>query len=326
MTFDKQFKDYHESIKLTTTKKNSLRSNKDALRNKIKKAFTDNSRTPTPKFFIQGSFSMFTTINPLTKQYDIDDGLYLQHLDTSKPVSEWPSPVTVHRWVVDAIDGHTGTPPVDKSQCVRAIYANEEKHVDLPIYAEKDGTYYLAVKNVGWIESDPKVIKEWFNKASTAKGEQLRRIVRCLKGWKDFREDENSSVTLYGGFQLTVLAEKHFQSDNSDEVAFFKMVESIYNNLSTYRYSLSHPVKLGTDITVHYSDTRKSKFQEEFTSLYNKSKAAHDEIDCVEKSKKWQKVFGSRFPTTSYKDCMDEEAERSLATITSTASRPWLGK
>ena len=57
MTFDKQFKDYHESIKLTTSKKNSLRSNKDALRNKIDKAFADNNRTPNSKIFHSGFFS-----------------------------------------------------------------------------------------------------------------------------------------------------------------------------------------------------------------------------------------------------------------------------
>lgn len=38
---------------------------------------------------------------------------------------------------MDAIDRHTDTPPEDKPQCVRVIYANEEKHVDIPIYAKK---------------------------------------------------------------------------------------------------------------------------------------------------------------------------------------------
>jgi len=326
MNFDKPFKDYHENIKLTTSKKNSLRSNKEALRNKIKKAFMDNKRTPTPNFFIQGSFSMYTTINPLTKQYDIDDGLYLQHLDTSKPISEWPIPATVHRWVMDAIDSHTDTPPEDKPQCVRVIYANEEKHVDIPIYAKKGETYYLATKNLGWIESDPKTIKDWFNKATAAKGEQLRRIACYLKGWKDFREDENSSINLYGGFQLTVLAEKYFKTDNSDEAAFFKTIESIFDNLSNFRYFLSHPIKTSSDITSHYTDSRKLKFQEELTSLYQKSKIAYEEKDCVEKSKKWQKVFGSRFPTKSYKDCADEDTNRSLSAIMAISSRPWLKK
>lgn len=325
MNFDKHFKNYHGNIKLTPAKKSSLRGNKDALRNKIKSAFRDKGRIPVPTFFIQGSFSMHTTINPLTQQYDIDDGLYLQHIDTSKPISEWPTPESVHRWVVDAVNGHTGTPPIDKSQCVRVIYANEEKHVDIPIYVNKNGTYYLAVKGYGWTVSDPKEIKQWYNDATTEKGEQLRRITRYFKGWKDFREDENKSVNIYGGFQLTVLAEKHFITDVSDEVSFFKTLESIYNSLSFYRYSLSHPVKFGTDITVHYTDTRKAKFQDEFTSLYNKAKAAFDEVDCVDKSKKWQDVFGDRFPLVSYKDCVDnEEDTRSLNALSLNAPKPYM--
>lgn len=324
MNFDKYFKNYDACIKLSTHKKNSLRTNKNALRKKVKSSFTSNGRTPVPVFYTQGSFSMYTTVNPLTQEYDIDDGLYLQNIDTSKQISEWPVPTTVHEWVLNAVDKHTDTAPLDKSQCVRVIYANEEKHVDLPIYAEKDGTYYLAVKGVGWIVSDPKEIKQWFSNAVKFKGKQLRRIARYLKGWKDFREDENKSVNLYGGFQLTVLAEKHFVADASDEVSFFKTVESIYNSLDSYRYTLSHPVKYGIDITIYYTDDRKTKFQDEFRTLYNKVKTAIDETDCVDKYKKWQKVFGERFPIVTYKDCLDKESEHSLAVLAAAASKPWL--
>lgn len=96
--------------------------------------------------------------------------------------------------------------------------------------------------------------------------------------------------------------------------------------MSNFRYFLSHPIKTSSDITSHYTDSRKLKFQEELTSLYQKSKIAYEEKDCVEKSKKWQKVFGSRFRTKSYKDCADEDTNRSLSAIMAISSRPWLKK
>jgi len=147
MNFDKQFKGYHGIIKLSSAKKKELtgdgskKGSRDALRDKIKKNFRDNERKQ-PKFYMQGSFSMTTTVNPISLEYDLDDGVYLQNIDTSKPMDEWEKPEKVHKWIVDAVDGHTSKDPTDKNLCVRVHYADEKKHIDLPIYAPKDDTYY----------------------------------------------------------------------------------------------------------------------------------------------------------------------------------------
>jgi len=190
---------------------------------------------------MQGSFSMTTTINPISAKYDLDDGVYLQNIDTSKPMDEWEKPEKVHNWIVDAVDGHTSKAPIDKNLCVRVNYADENKHIDLPIYAPKDDTYYLAVKNSGWIESNPKEISDWFADEVKSNGEQYRRMVRYLKGWKDFREDENKQIKLYGGFQLTVMASYHFYSSDDDEESFYKTILGIKNNLWIYQQKIYNP-------------------------------------------------------------------------------------
>jgi len=320
MNFDKQFKEFHSQVKLDSTKKQQLLRSKGSLREKIKKDFREKSRTPVPKFYMQGSFSMTTTINPISVEYDLDDGVYLQNIDTSKPMDEWESSEKVHKWIVDAVNGHTSKKPTDKNLCVRVNYADENKHVDLPIYVEKGDTYYLAVKNSGWIESDPKEISDWFADEVKTKGEQYRRIVRYLKAWKDFREDENSSLKLFGGFQLTVLASYHFIEDlDNDEESFFRTVQEINNNLWKYKYKIPHP-KNGKNIIDHYTDRRKEIFQDEFKAMYNKAKDAYEESDCVEKSKKWRKVFGDRFPSLTKEDCEDKDEKANAAIITGTTN------
>jgi len=324
MNFDKQFKEFHGVIKLSSTKKKELtgdgskKGSRGALRDRIKKDFKKKDRKE-PKFYMQGSFSMTTTINPISAEYDLDDGIYLQNIDTSKPMDEWEKPEKVHKWIVDAIDEHTSKDPTDKNLCVRVNYADENKHIDLPIYAPKDETYYLAVKNNGWIESNPKEISDWFATEVKNKGEQYRRIVRYIKGWKDFREDENKQVKLYGGFQLTVMASYHFSSSDSDEESFYKIVKEINLNLWKYESNLNHPTKPSKNLIDHYSEARRRKFVEEFKNMVIKAKEAYDEDDCVEKSKKWRKVFGNRFPELQSKDC-EKKSSESAVKITGTTN------
>ena len=324
MNFDKQFKEYHEKIKLSSSKKRELigdkdkKGSRDALRDRIKKDFKEKGRKQ-PKFFMQGSFSMNTTINPLSAEYDLDDGVYLQNIDTSRPIKEWETPETVHKWIVDAVDGHTSRNPTDKNLCVRVHYADDRKHIDLPIYAQDD-TYYLAVKGKGWVESDPKEIKDWFLGEVKDKGEQYRRVVRYLKGWKDFREDKNKQVKLYGGFQLTVLASYNFVLSESDEESFYKTIEGIKSNLWIYKKQICHPRDVSKNIIEHYNEGRREKFVEEFEKMFKQVKNAYEETDCVEKSKKWQKIFGDRFPLLKKEDCEEDDKKSKAAIITGTTN------
>ncbi|SFM54264.1 hypothetical protein SAMN03159341_1463 [Paenibacillus sp. 1_12] len=166
-----------------------------------------------PKFYGQGFYMMNTTVTPIDGEYEIDDGIYLEHLkDTDE--KDWATPVTVHNWIVKAMKEHTTTDPVDKNTCVRVIY-KANYHVDLPIYVKKtDAHPKLAHKTKGWIDSYPKELTKWFNDEVKEKGNQLKRLVRFLKAWKDNKE---GVVKLPSGMFLTILAANHFVAYYPDE-------------------------------------------------------------------------------------------------------------
>ena len=153
------FEKFLEEITLHDSKKLNLIAARDALREKIKTYFRDKKKFSVPKFHGQGSYMMRTVVNPLDGEYDIDDGVYLQHLGEDK--SRWPSPSEAHKWIYEAVDGHTNEKPFEKPTCIRVIYVSNY-HVDLPIYSSYKGDYYLADKNSGWRISDPKSITDWF--------------------------------------------------------------------------------------------------------------------------------------------------------------------
>lgn len=308
MNFEKQFEEFYTTISIDTSKRSSLLSNKKALRDRICDDFKTKGRE-IPLFYIQGSMdnNVSTGINPLNCDYDIDDGVYLRNIDTSGSSEDWATPDIVHQWIVDAVDGHTGEEVQDHSKCVRVPYANNEKHVDLPIYAQKDDDYYLAIKGKGWIKNHPKKISEWFQEEKKLKGEEFRKGVRLLKAWKDYRESQNEQVKLFGGFQLSVLTSKYYPNSYENlEEFYFRLVEKIKNNLWAIP-PLKNPIDHAQDIIEGYSNSRVQKFKEEFTIMYENAKAAYESEDCDEKHKQWKKVFGDRFPKPVEKDCEDNK-------------------
>ncbi len=114
----------------------------------------------------------------------------------------------------------------DKSSCVR-VEVSRGAHVDLALYAIPDRDYavlvekaatasmtfdaqlekaalsfseqfyqdlpsdhiMLAHRTEGWKPSDPRKLEDWFQDALGRHGEQLRRVCRYLKGWRDHNWD-----------------------------------------------------------------------------------------------------------------------------------------
>ena len=92
----KEFNNFHDRIVLGNGRKESLRKSRNAIRDRIRQYFKEIIKVTSPRFYMQGSFAMGTTVNPLDGEFDIDDGVYLQHLDENDN-SNWPVPDTVHR-------------------------------------------------------------------------------------------------------------------------------------------------------------------------------------------------------------------------------------
>jgi len=319
----KEFNTFHDRIALTSSKKNSLKKARNALREKIRKYFRETLKLNIPKFQGQGSYAMGTTVNPLNGEFDIDDGVYLQHLDTSEN-SEWPTPDTVHRWLVQATDGHTGEKPMDKRTCVRVRYAGQY-HVDLPAYSELSGDYLMAEKgDKGWHRSDPLALTDWFKGRVKNHGEQLRKMVRYLKAWADFQAGRLGAMP--SGLILTVLASNHYCADLRDDIAFANTLGAISNAVGSAFY-VYNPMDAGEELTARLTEAQKTRFQEAISDAADAAAEAINIDDRHVAAKTWRKQFGDRFPAVEKeKDTnQDKEATAKLATVyeARNPSKPW---
>ena len=318
-----EFNTFHDRIKLTSSKKESLRKARNALRDKIRKHFRDTLKLKIPKFQGQGSYAMGTTVNPIQGEFDIDDGVYLQHLVTSDK-SQWPAPATVHQWLVNATDGHTAEKPIDKLTCVRVRYAGQY-HVDLPAYGELNGGYLLAEKgDKGWHRSDPLALTNWLRGRVNNHGEQLRRLVRYLKAWADFQSSRLGVMP--SGLILTVLMTNHFCDDDRDDTAFANTIGAM-SNAVRYAFHVYNPVDSGEELTARLTAAQKTRFQEAISDAADAAAEAIDADDRHEASKTWRKQFRDRFPVVEKENntSQKKEATASLATVyaAQNPSKPW---
>lgn len=318
-----EFKTFHDQIALTAGKKESLRKSRDAIRDRIRRYFRDTIKVNVPKFRGQGSYAMGTTVNPLDGEFDIDDGVYLQHLDESDN-SEWPTPQTVHRWLVNATDGHTKEKPIDKHTCIRVRYAGKY-HVDLPSYAKLNSEYLMAEKGTkGWHLSDPLALTNWFIDHIKEKDEQLRKIVRYLKAWDDFQSGRRGKMP--SGLILTVLAVQNFCPNERDDVALADTANAIANAVNPI-FCVYNPVDYTEELTARLTDAQKDRFQTAISALASDATGAIDTNDQAEASKLWRKQLGDRFPAVE----KENDANQKKAVTTKLAAvyaaknpaKPW---
>ena len=103
MSLHTSFIDFCSTITISNSKKDSILKSRNAIRNVIRNYFKDELKINQPKFRIQGSFSINTALQPIDdNEVDIDDGLYLEHIDPSD-TDTWPTPKEIHKTLNCAI-------------------------------------------------------------------------------------------------------------------------------------------------------------------------------------------------------------------------------
>jgi len=204
--------------------------------------------------WLQGSYKYGTLIKPVHKgeEYDVDVGIYFSWVPKEGDVS--PTAQQLRTWVQEELIEYKNTtdalkevvaPP--KERCSRAIY-EQQFHIDTPTYHHNPATdrRRLACLSGAWEDSDPKRLYKWFRDVvGSDNREQLRRLVRYLKGWaavafEDAPEARPSSIL------LTVTAAEAFSQmwgarllGIADDDALIAVVGKIYTRLAENRKVLN---------------------------------------------------------------------------------------
>lgn len=322
---NEQFKAFHSVIKMAQAKKDILRTNRNALRERISNYFKNNhSDYIQPKFCWQGSFAMDTILNPIKDEdglgaYDLDDGVYFISDDiANRKEVEW-----YHDEMYKAVNGHTSIDPDDNDPCVTVNYADGH-HVDLPTYFMIDGhAPQLSHRKTPWLESDPKGFRKWFDKECGEK-KNLKCIVRYLKAWCDFVRSETGKK-LPTGCILTMLAAEHYVDsgqEGREDLQFKDILVKMYDALSAEDgFHCIRPTAPGDDLFEGYNAKRKSDFLNELKFFKEDAERAIKSKNPKEACAKWQKHFGPRFSCSTAKDEDEDAQKKSVSGVIKNNSR-----
>lgn len=305
------FQGFREEIRIGK-KKTAMIASKEALREKIRKWFKENHPEYVPYFFIQGSHKMKTGIRTKEDICDLDDGVYFfREPDVSA--------TTLQKWVLEAVKGHTSTPPQHRKKCIRTIFVGDYE-IDHPVYYKHDGKYYLAVKDNGFEESDPKEMVKWFDDRKDKEG-RLVSNVKYLKAWGDFKREKMPS-----GLAMTILATNakgKIVLNERDDITLKDILKEIKKALDL-KFECVVPALPNDDLFADYDNDKKSNILTSLDNFIEDAEKALKEVNELTASKLWRKHLGSRFPEGEDKDTSSNSTS-SIAAILSGASRsnPW---
>lgn len=240
---------------------------RSCLRKELDKLVEENSKNPRPKFVTQGSFSYKTINKPCRppQQADLDDGIYLPLSyvqDQGQPAEAAEALFdAVAACAQDVAITNGWTVETSNPRCTRVI-VSPHMHIDIPLYSIPDSEFarlvearamdsmrkgektfseqededwdevasdrvLLATRNEGWLAKDPRPIRDWVNAAIEEKGEQLRRVMRYVKAWRDHQTwtmgDDPKSI------MLMVAAEHAFEEAvlRRDDLALLAVVRAM---------------------------------------------------------------------------------------------------
>jgi len=223
----------------------------------------------SPKFYTQGSCAHGTLNDPAhvpPQEIDLDDGLYLP---MSLVEGAAPSLVSDQYFaLVDTLLGDLATKKgwkidTSKKTCCR-VRVSKRSHIDIPLYAIPDSEFeklhakalqygyqsvneaamradtyswlhispdavWLAVRGGKWIQSDPRVVNDWFKTQVQTHGAQFKRVCRYLKAWRDHQWQTGGPSSIL----LMVCASQAFQKYRGrDDLALLDVSKALVTQLA----------------------------------------------------------------------------------------------
>ena len=289
---NKQFQDFDENLSIPMSKRQKMSESREATRDRISLWFKNNQPEYPISFWIQGSHKNSLNIRTEGDNCDQDDGIYVD-----RNPEDSVDGTTLQEWIFEALEGSTSTTPEHKPRCIRNFYKPNNLgtfHIDYPSYYKTEDMFHpmLTVKNGELEESDPKEFTEWLKDITDDEG-QLRRLIRYLKGWADYK---SKSIDMPNGLTLTVLAcNSYVAVDSRDDEALYETLQGIQSALQT-EWECIMPSTPHDDLLANTDYTFRVNFMNSLSDLISDAEEALEVSSKHKASKLWKKHMGTRYP------------------------------
>jgi hypothetical protein len=285
---------------------------------------------PRPRFFTQGSWSYKTLNAPAKQpqQADLDDGVYLPMTfvkQTKRPsMASQIFFAAAEEALRPLVKKNSWSMNTDKATCIR-IEISAAAHIDIPLYAIPDEQFLLlkasmekygfdsiseavtlaerdvwtalprdevllAHRKEDWKKSDPRPLRDWFVGEVDAKGVQLRRVVRYLKAYRDWRWPEGgpSSILI-----MATAAPLFKAQDGRDDLALLAVASGMAASL---RGGVLNPTDANESLTDRLGEEKVEEAAVAFEAFEKYLRGALDSASPTQACNWMIEKFGHRFP------------------------------
>lgn len=280
--------------------------------------------------WLQGSYKYGTLIKPVHKgeEYDVDVGIYFSW--DPKDTEASPTAQQLRTWVQnELVEYKKGVaelmevvdPP--KERCSRAVY-EQQFHIDTPTYHlnPANDARRLACLSGAWEDSDPKLLYKWFRDVvGSDNREQLRRLVRYLKGWAAVAFEEAPEARP-SSILLTVTTAEAFNEmwgarlwGIADDDALIAIVAKLYERLNRDR-KVYNPIDRNEDLN-RIPTNAWDAFLTRLAVLNDAAQTADAAEDEASAALAWEGAFSflMPFPETDEVEVVESSSERALMQV-----------
>lgn len=263
------------------------------------------------------------------QQADIDDGCYLPLSFVSQTIKPSIAAIVfftvVEEALKDLVKERSWKLVTDKPTCIRIIIS-QYAHLDVPLYAIPDDEFTLLAKmsmdsygyanfaealvraehdawtalpsnkvllahrELNWMSSDPRPVKEWFLGEVDAKGEQLRRTVRYVKAFRDWQWPSGGPSSILIMAAVAPIFEKR---DRRDDLALLDVLAALPDQL---RRGVNNPIDEHESLTDRLGQSGVEDAAAAFETLERMLRGAIHAGNSPQACKWMRDVFGTRFP------------------------------
>lgn len=166
----------------------------------------------------------------------------------------------------------------------------------------------LAHRDDGWKPSDPRLLEDWFHSAISAHGEQLRRVCRYLKGWRDYQWPacRLASIAVMSAVVTGYQQALKRVPENRDDEALLVIAESLPG---IFANAIANPVTAGQRLDEGWTGEQRAEFVAKAKELLRQIRFAFSESDDAEVAlATLTTVFGSRIPDDPELISMDKHS------------------
>lgn len=293
MKLNDHFKSFVANISLNPTREDRINSALSAWENIFKD--DDEIKSYYKKFYKQGSYATGTAIIPTgSNEFDVDTVLLLDIGDKYDA-----------KGLIDFVYNRMKTKEtykdklIKKDRCIRVNYVGDF-HMDIVPAKPSEGEHiFISNKSTNeWVETNPEGFIRWFKDKNCENNYKLVNATKIIKFWRDNKVGKDTAPK---SILLTALIGNYIQSESSDAetlvLTLENMVDKIDEILVNGEPYVENPSLDGENLARDWDKNKYDIFKTKLEKFAKDAREALDEEDKDESIKKWQGIFGDKFPS-----------------------------